>query len=238
MGPCWLKIVDADFGSIKNASHCKLEVLAEHPDMLSVASESDNLDAPPLTLMSLSLRTAFNAQANKQEILAVSARIYEKVLLSDTTPAEKLPCRTFTVIRPHGNNFPLGFEQLARQRNRGLIVMKKQEAEILSFLLAQIDVADPDVILGHQLEGVDYSVLLNRLQEKKTPQWSRLGRFRRTQWPSSLGKMGGNVFAERQIIAGRLLCDLANEAGKSAMYKCQTWSLTEMCSLYLAGDNR
>lgn len=238
MGPCWLKIVDADFGSIKNASHCKLEVLAEHPDMLSVASESDNLDAPPLTLMSLSLRTAFNAQANKQEILAVSARIYEKVLLSDTTPAEKLPCRTFTVVRPHGNNFPLGFEQLARQRNRGLIVMKKQEAEILSFLLAQIDVADPDVILGHQLEGVDYSVLLNRLQEKKTPQWSRLGRFRRTQWPSSLSKTGGNVFAERQIMAGRLLCDLANEAGKSAMYKCQTWSLTEMCSLYLAGDNR
>ncbi|KAM3523062.1 hypothetical protein NHJ13051_005307 [Beauveria bassiana] len=237
MGPCWLKIEDADFGAIKNASHCKLEVLAEHPNMLSVASESDNLDAPPLTMMSVALRTAFNAKENKQEILAISARIYEKVLLSNTTPAEKLPCRTFTVIRPHGQNFPLGFEQLARTRNRGLIVMKKQESDILSFFLAQLDVADPDVILGHQLEGVDYSVLLNRLQEKKTHQWSRLGRFRRTQWPQALGKLGGNVFAERQIIAGRLLCDLANEAGKSAMYKCQTWSLTEMCSLYLSGDN-
>lgn len=238
MGPCWLKIEDADFGAIKNASHCKLEVLAEHPNMLSVASESDNLDAPPLTLMSVALRTTFNAKENKQEILAISARIYEKVLLSDTTPAEKLPCRTFTVIRPNGQNFPLGFEQLARTRNRGLIVMKKQESDILSFFLAQLDVSDPDVILGHQLEGVDYSVLLNRLQEKKTHQWSRLGRFRRSQWPQSIGKMGGNVFAERQIIAGRLLCDLANEAGKSAMYKCQTWSLTEMCSLYLTGDNR
>jgi DNA polymerase alpha subunit A len=46
------------------------------------------------------------------------------------------------------------------------------------------------------------------------------------------------MFAERQIMAGRLLCDLANDAGKSAMYKCQSWSLTEMCSLYLTGDNR
>lgn len=238
MGPCWLKIEDANFDAIKNASHCKLEVLAEHPNMVSVASESDNLDAPPLTLMSVALRTAFNAKENKQEILAISARIYEKVLLSDTTPAEKLPCRTFTVIRPHGQNFPMGFDQLAKKRNKGLIAMKKQESELLSFFLAQVDVADPDVILGHQLEGVDYSVLLNRLQEKKIHQWSRLGRFRRTQWPSAIGKMGGNVFAERQIIAGRLLCDLANEAGKSAMYKCQTWSLTEMCSLYLAGDNR
>jgi DNA polymerase alpha subunit A len=104
--------------------------------------------------------------------------------------------------------------------------------------LAQIDVADPDVILGHQLEGVDYSVLLNRLYEKKIHQWSRLGRFRRQQWPASIGKVGGNVFAERQIMAGRLLCDLANDAGKSAMVKCQSWSLTEMCSLYLSGDNR
>ena len=238
MGPCWLKIDDADFSSIKNASHCKLEVLAEHPNMVSCLTESDNLDAPPLTLMSLALRTAFNAKENKQEILAISARIYEKVLLSDTTPADKLPCRTFTVIRPHGQAFPMGFDQLVQKRHRGLIATKKTEAEILSFFLAQVDVADPDVIFGHQLEGVDYSILLNRLHEKKTPQWSRLGRFRRTQWPASLGKMGSNVFAERQIMAGRLLCDLANDAGKSAMYKCQTWSLTEMCSLYLTGDNR
>ncbi|KAK2594219.1 DNA-directed DNA polymerase alpha catalytic subunit pol1 [Conoideocrella luteorostrata] len=238
MGPCWLKIQDADFGAIKNASHCKLEVLAEHPNMVSTIKEADNLDAPPLTLMSVSLRTAFNAKENKQEILAISARIYDKVLLSDTTPAEKLPCRTFTVIRPHGQGFPMGFDQLAKKRNRGVIVLKKAEADILTFFLAQVDVADPDVILGHQLEGVDYSVLLSRLHEKKIHQWSRLGRLRRTQWPASMGKAGGNVFAERQVIAGRLLCDLANDAGKSAMYKCQTWSLTEMCSLYLSGDNR
>ncbi|KAG5982495.1 hypothetical protein E4U55_001831 [Claviceps digitariae] len=238
MGPCWLKIEDADFGAIKNASHCKLEVLADHPNMVSILPESDNLDAPPLTLMSVSLRTAFNAKENKQEILAISARIYDKVLLSDTTPAEKLPCRTFTVIRPHGHSFPLGFDQLAKKRNRGLIVLKKTEADVLTFFLAQVDVADPDVLLGHQFEGVDYSVLLNRLHVKKIHQWSRLGRLRRSQWPASMGKVGGNVFAERQIIAGRLLCDLANDAGKSAMYKCQNWSLTEMCSLYLSGENR
>ncbi|KAK6210146.1 DNA polymerase alpha catalytic [Colletotrichum tabaci] len=239
MGPCWLKITDADFGALKNASHCKLEVLVEHPNMVSTLNEStDNLDAPPLTLMSLVLRTAFNAKANKQEILAISARIYEKASLNDTTPAEKLPCRTFTLIRPHGAAFPLGFETLAKERKRGLIKTFRQESEILTFFLAQLDVVDPDVILGHQLEGVDYSVLLNRLHEKKTHQWSRLGRLKRTQWPASMNKVGGNVFAERQVMSGRLLCDLANDAGKSALHKCQSWSLTEMCSLYLPGNNR
>ena len=238
MGPCWLRIEDADFSAIKNASHCKLEVLAEHPGMVSVLSDADSIEAPPLTLMSLALRTAYSAKDNKQEILAISARIYEKVQLNDTTPAEKLPCRTFTVVRPHGPNFPFGFDGLVKQRNRGLIVLKKQESDILSFFLAQLDLSDPDVILGHQLEGVDYSILLNRLSEKKTHGWSRLGRLRRSQWPASIAKMGGNVFAERQIMSGRLLCDLANDAGKSAMIKCQSWSLTEMCSLYLTGDNR
>ncbi|KAI0382967.1 hypothetical protein F5Y04DRAFT_36337 [Hypomontagnella monticulosa] len=236
MGPCWLTIRDADFGSIKNASHAKLEILVNDPDTISPMSDSDNLDAPPLTLMSVAMRTTFNAKDNKQEILAISARIYENVQLSDTTPAEKLPSRTFTLIRPNGSQFPLGFEALAIGRKRAFTKLVKQESEILSFFLAQIDLIDPDVILGHQLEGVDYSILLNRLHEKKTPQWSRLGRLRRAQWPASIGKAGGNVFAERQLMAGRLLCDLANDAGKSVMYKCQSWSLTEMCSIYLGGD--
>ncbi|KAK3692133.1 hypothetical protein B0T22DRAFT_5041 [Podospora appendiculata] len=239
MGPCWLKIQDADFNALKNASHCRLEVLVDHPNMISTVSESDNMDVPPLTMMSIAMRTVFNAKANKQEILALSARVYEDVSLSNTTPAHKLPCRSFTIIRPQGTTFPLGFEKMAKERRKGgLIKLVKQESEILTFFLAQVDVVDPDVLIGHQLEGVDYSILLNRLIEKKAHQWSRLGRLRRSQWPSSIGKAGGNVFAERQIMAGRLLCDLANDAGKSVMMKCQSWSLTEMCNLYLADEDR
>ncbi|KAK3400996.1 hypothetical protein B0T20DRAFT_405745 [Sordaria brevicollis] len=238
MGPCWLKIEDADFTSLRNASHCKLEILVDHPMMVSVPDNAESIEPPPLTLMSLAMRTAFNPKDNKQEILAVSARVYFDVSLSDTTPADKLPSRSFTCVRPYGSAFPIGFETLAKERKRGMLKLFKQEHEILNFLLAQIDVIDPDVILGHQLEGVDYSILLNRLHEKKTHQWSRLGRLRRSQWPSSIVKMGGNVFAERQVMSGRLLCDLANDAGKSVMTKCQTWSLTEMCSLYLGAESR
>ncbi|KAI1331307.1 hypothetical protein F5Y16DRAFT_361147 [Xylariaceae sp. FL0255] len=238
MGPCWLKIKDADFGSLKNSSYAKLEVLVDSPDSLSPLSDSDNMDAPPLTLMSLAMRTTFNAKDNKAEILSISARIYESVSLSDTTPADQIPSRTFTVIRPNGASFPFGFDKLAQGRKNGLIKLMKHEADILSFFLAQLDLVDPDVILGHQLEGVDYSILLNRLHEKKTPQWSRLGRLRRAQWPTSIGKAGGSVFAERQLMSGRLLCDIANDAGKSVMFKCQSWSLTEMCNIYLGGDTR
>ncbi|ERS97777.1 hypothetical protein HMPREF1624_05948 [Sporothrix schenckii ATCC 58251] len=236
MGPSWLKIEDADFTSINNASHCKLEVQAAHPNMVSVLAEAEAPEVPPLTLMSLALRMIYDAQSKKQEVMAISARIYENVALSDTTPADKLPCRTFTVIRPRDKAFPVGFDTLAKSRGRGVIRLANTEADILSYFLAQLANVDPDVIIGHELEGVDYSVLIDRLRQCKTPQWSRLGRLRRQQWPNHINRVGGNVFAERQILSGRLLCDLKNDAGRSVMLKCQSWTLTEMCSLYLGGE--
>lgn len=238
MGPCWLRIEDAEFGVLNNASHCKLEVQVSRPNLITPLSESDSAEAPPLTIMSIALRTVFNAKDNKQEILGISARTYHDLSLTDTTAPEKLPCRTFTVLRPANSTFPIGFETEVKKRAKGIVRLVKQEQEILSFFLAQLNLVDPDVLVGHQLEGVDFSILLNRLQARKTPQWSRIGRMRRTQWPSSMGKMGGNFFAERSLLSGRLLCDLANDMGKSAMMKCTSWSLTEMCSIYLPGANR
>ncbi len=238
MGPCWLKIADADYAALRNASHCKFEVLTTKPNSITPLMDNGGMDPPPLTLMSLAMRTTLNVKDNRQEILAISVRIYENMSLSDTTPADKIPSRTITVMRPAGTSFPLGFEELVKRKNLGMVKLCKQEPEMLSFFLAQFDRIDPDVILGHQLEGVDFSILLSRLQSKRTPQWSRIGRFKRHEWPSSMGKVGGNFFTERSLISGRLLCDLANDSGKSTMTKCQSWSLTEMCQLYLGGTVR
>lgn len=238
MGPCWLNIQGAEFGTIKNASHCKLEVQVTNPNSIKPMTESEGPEVPPLTIMSIALRTILNVKDNKQEILAISARIYQNLSLSETAPPEKLPCQTFTVMRPTGSNFPIGFESLVKTRARGLVKLVKQEQELLSFFLAKLGSIDPDVLVGHQLEGVDFSILLNRLQAKRTPQWSRIGRMRRTDWPNSMGKIGGNFFAERSLLSGRLLCDLGNDAGKSTMTKCTSWTLTEMCSIYLPGTVR
>ncbi|KAI6251126.1 hypothetical protein HI914_00636 [Erysiphe necator] len=232
MGPCWLKIENAEFGVLKNASHCKLEVKVSRPNFITLVNENEVNDALPLTIMSITLRTALNTKENKREIIAISARTYENVSLTDTTSPEKLPCHSFTIIRPFFNSFPIGIEAEVAKNSVGQVKLVKHERELLSFFLARLALNDPDVLIGHQLEGLDLSILLSRLQANKTPQWSRIGRLNRTQWPYS---MGGNVFAERSTLSGRLLCDLANDMGKSIMTKCSSWSLSEMCSLYLPG---
>ncbi|KAF2843119.1 hypothetical protein M501DRAFT_993968 [Patellaria atrata CBS 101060] len=232
MGPCWLQIQGADFHAVNNASWCKLELQVTKPNLITTLPDSDNLEIPSLTLMSISLRTTFNAKDNKQEILVASARVYSNVSLTDTTPVDELPCKSYTVMRPYGNSYPIGFQQEI-SKHKGSIQMERNEMGLLSKFLAILAMMDPDVLMGHKLEDVDYTVLLNRMKERKTPGWHRIGRLKRTQWPSNMGKGGGSFFAERQLASGRLLCDLANDLGKSLMMKCQSWSLTEMCDLVL-----
>ncbi|KAL1968603.1 hypothetical protein VTN77DRAFT_1813 [Rasamsonia byssochlamydoides] len=235
MGPCWLKIEEADFTAVDNASWCKFECQVSKPALINPLPDSE-MEAPPLTLMSLSFRTQLNVKENKQEILVASARVYENVSLTDTTPPEKLPCKTFTVMRPVGSAYPLGFEAETRKR-RGTYMLEKNEQLLLSKFLALFEKMDPDILMGHQLQEVDLGILLNRMREKKTPGWHRIGRLKRGEWPKNFNR-GGGFFADRHLIAGRLLCDLANDMGKSLMLKCQSWSLTEMCQLYLGDDNQ
>jgi DNA polymerase alpha subunit A len=162
--------------------------------------------------MSLAFRTQLNVKENKQEILVASARVYENVSLTDPTPPEKLPCKTFTVMRPVGSSYPLHFEAETRKQ-RGTFLLEKSEQFLLSKFLALFEKMDPDVLMGHQLQEVDLSILLSRLKEKKTPGWHRLGRLKRGEWPKTFNR-GGGFFAERHLIAGRLMCDVANDMGK------------------------
>lgn len=234
MGPCWLNVEGADFNAVNNASWCKLELQVSKPNGITTLGDSDNLEAPPLTLMSLALRTTFNQKENKNEILVASVRFYEDVSLTDTTPPEKIPSRVFTIMRPHGD-YPLGFK--AEIEKQGLsIKTERNEGALLAKLLAIIGLHDPDAIMGHKLDDVDFGILLSRMRDRKTPGWHRIGRMKRGDWPKNVGKGGASFFVERHLAAGRLLCDLANDMGKSTMTGCQSWSLDEMISLYL--DNK
>lgn len=215
MGPCWLNIDEADFSAVNNASWCKFECQASKPALITPVPDSENLETPTLTLMSLAFRTQLNVKENKQEILIASARVYENVSLTDTTPPEKIPCKTFTVMRPAGSSYPMHFEAEARKQ-RGTFLLEKSEQFLLSKFLALFEKMDPDVIMGHQLQDVDLSILLNRMREKKTPGWHRIGRLKRGDWPKNFNR-GGGFFAERQLISGRLMCDTGNDMGKVSL---------------------
>jgi DNA polymerase alpha subunit A len=110
----------------------------------------------------------------------------------------------------------MGFEAETK-KHHGTIILEKSEQFLLSKFLALFERMDPDVIMGHQLQEVDLSILLSRMREKKTPGWHRVGRIKRADWPKSYSK-GGSFFSEKQLFSGRLVCDIANDMGKVRLH--------------------
>jgi DNA polymerase alpha subunit A len=149
------------------------------------------------------------------------------VNIDDPTPPDKLPCTVQTFVRPL-DQFPPNFEARAKANGKGTISPAKNERMLLNTLLSavipsstihnlnkfivSIFKADPDVIIGHEFLSVSLDVLLHRMRELKADHWSRLGRFRRSKWPS-IGRQGSNI----RFLNGRLLCDLASDSAKVAL---------------------
>ncbi|KAK9474042.1 putative DNA polymerase alpha catalytic subunit [Dipodascopsis tothii] len=229
MGPCWLDIKNANLTSAANSSWCKVELSVASPDCITPVSDGEAV--PPMTVMSIALRTMMNTQRNQQEIVAISARVFHNVAHDTTDPPESLPHEMFTIVRPIGKIFPVAFETEARAT--GSISVEQTEDALLNNFVSKVHKYDPDVYVGHQLETIDMSIILHRLKDRNTQNWHRIGRLRRSEWPRNFGRSAGNFFSERYLLAGRLLCDLANDLGKSVMPKCQSWTLTEMCQLVI-----
>jgi DNA polymerase elongation subunit (family B) len=75
---------------------------------------------------------------------------------------------------------------------------------------AVIHRCDPDILVGHNFIGVDLDILLHRMKANRIDLWSKLGRLRRTKWPklqAGAGGTGDSTFQERQVTAGRIVCD-------------------------------
>ncbi|WVQ83810.1 hypothetical protein IAT38_005954 [Cryptococcus sp. DSM 104549] len=227
MGPCWLDIKGA-YLSEKSASWCKIEFTVDDPEDVNPFSETDPSapkDTPPLTIVSIAVRTIVNHRENKTEILAASVRTWESYNIDDPADPEHLPSHPTTVVRPI-ESFPPGFEQRAKKHTQPFQTVKAERA-LLNSLLATLQRQDPDVIVGHNFLGNGLEALLYRMKELKVDHWSRLGRFRRNAAPK-IGRAGTNA----RLLAGRLVADLSSDAAKG-MIASTTWSLTEMTSTHL-----
>ncbi|KAL7423389.1 DNA-directed DNA polymerase alpha catalytic subunit pol1 [Cryptotrichosporon argae] len=226
MGPCWLDIKGAAV-SAKPLSWCKAEFEVANPKLVAVVPDSDAAapkDTPPLTIMSIALRTIVNHRENKTEILCATTRTWEGCNIEDPTPPDRLASSQTTIVRPI-EKFPPGLEQLARTGGSPFQVVKAERA-LLNALLATVQRHDPDVIVGHSFLGGSFEALLYRMKELKADHWSRIGRFRRKAF--QISKMGSNV----RLLAGRLVADLSSDAAKG-MIASTTWSLTEMVASHL-----
>ncbi|KAK0553775.1 DNA-directed DNA polymerase alpha catalytic subunit pol1 [Tilletia horrida] len=226
MGPCWLNVQDPLVNRDKAVSHCKAEFRVEDPKNIAPFPETDEnapKEVPPLNVMSITARTVVNFQKNQKEIVLMNATTWSDVKLEDPKPPSELPAVRHTVIRPLSKDQGPAFERIFKGTR---VVKVDYERQLLSNFMAHVLQQDPDIIIGHELNGVVLDVLFARFNALNVDNWSQIGRLRKTTKPKL--RSGFHL----HLVAGRLLCDLSSDAARS-MISSTTWSLTEMCVTHL-----
>ncbi|KAF7213996.1 DNA polymerase alpha catalytic subunit isoform X2 [Nothobranchius furzeri] len=222
-GPCWLDIKTPQLTS-QPASWCKVEALALRSDLVSVIKD---LPPPPLTVMSISLKTVQNPRTHHNEIVSLAALIHYQFHMDKAPPQPPHQTHFCVISKPADCIFPYDFNEAVRKKN-GKVEIAGTERALLGFFLAKMHKIDPDVLVGHDIFGFDLEVLLQRINMCKVPHWSKIGRLRRANMP----KLGGRgAFAEKSATCGRLVCDV--EISAKELIRCKSYHLTELAAQVL-----
>uniref|UniRef100_A0A8C4NTP1 DNA polymerase n=1 Tax=Dicentrarchus labrax TaxID=13489 RepID=A0A8C4NTP1_DICLA len=217
-GPCWLDIKTPQLIS-QPVSWCKVEALALRSDLVTVVKD---LSPPPITVMSISLKTIQNPKTHHNEIVSLAALVHYQFYMDKAPPQPPYQTHFCVVSKPADCIFPYDFKEAVKKKN-GKVEIASTERTLLGFFLAKMHKIDPDVLVGHDIFGFDLEVILQRINVCKVPHWSKMGRLRRANMP----KLGGRgAFAEKSATCGRLVCDV--EISAKELIRCKSYHLTEL----------
>ncbi|KAJ6252450.1 DNA polymerase alpha catalytic subunit [Anaeramoeba flamelloides] len=236
IGPSWLKISNFQISN-RNFSWCTYDLIIDSYKKIEIGEL--NRSPPPFVLLSLSLKTYLNETNHKNEIVAASGVIQRNLSIDGTKPHGEI--ESFSCIRKLHGTFPTGFSEMVNNKfgnqkttNKRQVNLFETETSLLNFLIAKIHRLDPDILLGHNFFGFNLDVLLQRLFTKNVDYWSKLGRLRRSRRPKLQAGAGGmreSTWEEKQIVAGRLICDTylsSKEFLKEKSYSLKNLAATQL----------
>lgn len=145
------------------------------------------------------------------------------------SPPEKAFNQHFCIItKPQDEAWPFDWGK----QTIDITEVKKasSERELLSLLLMKFQKLDPDIIIGHDVGCFDLEVLTHRMVVSKIPNWSKLGRLRRSN-QAELGKRA----MEKQATVGRLVADLKISAKE--LIRCKSYELGALVEKCLKGES-
>lgn len=244
MGPCWLRIKAPEPVKHGVLSWCAFELEVGSPKQINrldliVDAGTAPRPSPPVVSVTLKLKTIVNPKTHKNEVVSVSAVCHKRVQLDTGTDQSNKFMTQLSLIRPihtEGSNeqgmakFPRDFDAEVEENMPQLRKMPNERV-LLSFLVNQIGLWDPDVLVGHNAWGYDIQVLLARCVEHKIKFWSKFGRNRKVELPSKNYFNSGKDWAIADALSGRLLCDTylsAKEHLRETTYSLKNLAETQL----------
>ncbi|XP_071001782.1 DNA polymerase alpha catalytic subunit-like, partial [Oncorhynchus clarkii lewisi] len=112
-GPCWLDIKTPQLSSVP-VSWCKVEAVAMRSDLVTVVKD---LPPPPLTVMSISLKTVQNPKTHHNEIVSLAALVHHRFHLDKAPPQPPYQTHFCVVSKPNDCIFPYDFMDAVKKKN-------------------------------------------------------------------------------------------------------------------------
>lgn len=101
------------------------------------------------------------------------------------------------------------------------------EKALLNYFINQLSKIDPDLIVGHDLQGYQINLLADRLLKHDNKHFSKFGRLKRSE----------KKRLERILFTGRLVCDIKVSAKE--LIKSRSYDLDTLCQVVLKlGENQ
>lgn len=163
-GPCWLNIKNPIKAS-PPVSWCKVEAQVTRIADIELVLNGD--PPPPLTVMSLALRTVINNRTQQVEIVGISCLVQDKFHVDRAAPQPPFQQHFCILTRPSDEPWPLDHREGLNTIKVTRVEREESERAILQLFLTRINKIDPDVVVGHDIAAYDLDILLHRFTQSK-----------------------------------------------------------------------
>ncbi|CAG4921539.1 unnamed protein product [Colias eurytheme] len=217
-GPCWLEIVEPDNVQAK-VSLCKLEANCDDMENISVIRGDEDMEPPPIVVATINMRTATDPKTNRTKILMISCLAHSNFPIHKPPPNPPFQ-QHFCVMTKCNELWPLDLKQKLPQYKATKLSKCDTERELLNCFMVQFWKLDPDLVVGHDLQGFQQDLLIGNILDLKIPNWSRLGRLNRSVAPQK-------KYAAKDAFLGRLVCDIKISAME--LIRARSFDLDTLC---------
>lgn len=220
-GPCWLD-VKRPLPVGGPTSWCKIQVNCLKMENISVCLNSQSMPPPPMVIATLNIRTALNTKLQCNEIVMVAILLQHKYQIDKVPPKPLFDQHFCLITNPRDTPWPLHARDILSKNTHTNVIRCNTELDLLQVLLEKINKVDPDLLVGYDC-GFQFDVLMHRMFSLKVPNWSKMGKLKRTVPSIFKGKVNLG-----QVFCGRPICDIQNSA-KELNLKVRSYDLQTLC---------
>ncbi|KRT80764.1 hypothetical protein AMK59_5005, partial [Oryctes borbonicus] len=224
-GPCWLEVINPE--PVNNqVSWCKLEVNCVKVSNLKIFETNTMLPPPPLVVAAINLHTIVGQGkfGVRNEIVMISCLVQNKYSVDKQVPKPQFQQHFCVLARPESMRLPLDIHNALKAYRGTHIQRMDSEKALLNYFIMQFANIDPDLIVGHDMQGYELNLLCSRLRCSNVNSFSKLGRLKRSEFPQK-GKF------ERELFCGRLVCDIKISAKE--LIRSRSFDLDTLCQKVL-----